>query len=415
MKKKLLLIVPPYTYLKKPSAQASLGILYVSSYIKKYLGEHFSEICLEDCSEKTVKESGYTLSQKAEDYDVFGITMTTMDYKNVKDILQAMVYSKKPYIVVGGTHPTVAYSETIKRHDSYLFDRMFVGDIEGTNYPIETNDIPDRGIIKNGGITNYGIFCENDDNARSFSIMISRGCHYKCAFCVSGNRRNYAQFRSPESVEKEIAYILGIGEANQVRIQDDNLFVHPNFDEVVKVFGKYNLKWRASARINNINENKLRLAVENGCKEIGVGIESADQGVLDIMDKKIQVNLYKGMLKRVKDVGIKLRLFLMINTPKESIWTPELNIKYLEEVQPNYVTLTIFNPFPGTPIYLNPHKYGIYDMVKNFEDYCISFDENDLHNDKIYAKYYNISDSQQISNRNKMIDYLVEKGWANLG
>jgi radical SAM superfamily enzyme YgiQ (UPF0313 family) len=198
-------------------------------------------------------------------------------------------------------------------------------------------------------------------------------------------------------------------------VQDDNLFSHPDYFSIATAMGEYGFKWRASARIDSVSAEKLDHAVANGCLEMGYGIESADPTVLAKLLKGLSIDLAKKTITATKERGLLARLFFMINTPGETPSTPEMNIEFLSETAPDLVTCTIFNPFPGTRIYGNPSEYNITKMNKDPRLFRQTFKAENPHDDKIFVEYSSITNEQQLINRFKMIDYLIDSGIANLG
>ena len=412
--KKLLLVIPPYPYLKDPNNQRPLGVLYVSSWLKQNMHHLVDVVGVVDMSALTVADAINRLSGDINAVDAFGFTMTTMDYANVVKIATALKENGAKHIIAGGVHPTVAYGETMLRRDSVCFDRMFVGDIEGNNIDINNLPLPDRSAIPSLTISDKSIFCKSyHANVAASSIITSRGCNYNCAFCVSGNRYHGAKYRNAASVLDELEQLATLGPVNELRIQDDNLFSSPHFMEIIMALKRYNILWRASARTNSIDEHSAVWAYNCGCREIGLGIECADQDVLDLINKRTKILHAKAAIQVAKDAGIAVRLFMMVNLPGESAATIRRNKEFIEETRPDYVTLCIFNPFPGTPIYRNPAKYGIELTGMKFEDYNINIRPDK--DEKRYIKYNGVIEADQLERRFSMINYLKQKNLANWG
>ena len=48
----------------------------------------------------------------------------------------------------------------------------------------------------------------------------------------------------------------------------------------------------------------------------------------------------------------------------------EKTIKFIDEHKPDYVSLSGFCPFPGSPIYNSPEKFGIKKIDKNWDNHA---------------------------------------------
>ena len=94
-----------------------------------------------------------------------------------------------------------------------------------------------------------------------------------------------------------------------------------------------------------------------GCKELSVGIESADPAVLDVLCKDATVEDGRVALANMRDAGITARALLMIGTPGESAETMRHNLRFLLDGDYDTAALTVFVPFPGCDIRANPEKY----------------------------------------------------------
>jgi len=100
-----------------------------------------------------------------------------------------------------------------------------------------------------------------------------------------------------------------------------------------------------------------RMMEESGCEELSFGIESGDQSVLDLMNKGIKVADNIKAIQNAKEVGILTRALMMMGTPGETKETLYRNMSFVEQAQPDMVSLKMFVPYPGTDIYHNPKKY----------------------------------------------------------
>ncbi len=125
-------------------------------------------------------------------------------------------------------------------------------------------------------------------------------------------------------------------------------------------------------RVDQVDDVTLQRLWDSGCREIGFGIESAEDNVLKLLYKKTSVELNKYALRKTKEHGFFVRAFMMTGLPGETKDSAENMVKFLEETNPDVVTLTSFMPLPGSDIYINPKKYGVTILDTNWEHYDIS-------------------------------------------
>jgi radical SAM superfamily enzyme YgiQ (UPF0313 family) len=76
-----------------------------------------------------------------------------------------------------------------------------------------------------------------------------------------------------------------------------------------------------------------------------LGLESGDQGVLDRMEKGLDIQLISHVLKNLKASGIATYVYLLFGTPsegyKEARKTLEFTVRHHEEI--GFLNLAIFN------------------------------------------------------------------------
>jgi len=228
-------------------------------------------------------------------------------------------------------------------------------DSEHLRHDINYYPFPDRTLIEGG----YGgnIFKNGSKKCEaSTTLLTSRGCRYKCAFCTSGSEKFFEQY-DLKRIEKELEQCLSLG-LNDIRISDDNLVSNRGrLSNLCNLFKEAGIRWRGSIRVVPSSVEMYRMMKESGCKELSFGIESGDQEVLDLMNKGIKMANNIKAIQNAKEVGILTRALMMMGTPGETRETLYANMGFVELVEPDMVSLKIFVPYPGTDIYHNPEKY----------------------------------------------------------
>jgi len=104
---------------------------------------------------------------------------------------------------------------------------------------------------------------------------------------------------------------------------------------------------------------EARTYTPTGCVEIGFGIESGSQKILDVVNKRTNVEENLRVVQRCKEVGITTNVFIMIGLPGETYQTVEETKRWMKKARPDKFGFNIFVPYPGTPISRHPEKYDI--------------------------------------------------------
>ena len=105
--------------------------------------------------------------------------------------------------------------------------------------------------------------------------------------------------------------------------------------------------WYGFARIGRelTDPDFCRGLKQSGCVMLKLGVESGDQGVLDRMEKGIDVETASQALKALKQAGIGAYVYLLFGTPWETLSsarrTLEFTVRHREEI--GFLNLAVFN------------------------------------------------------------------------
>jgi radical SAM superfamily enzyme YgiQ (UPF0313 family) len=237
-------------------------------------------------------------------------------------------------------------------------------------------------------------------------ISTGRGCVGNCAFCFEGSKKdNLLRLRPIADVLEEIDYIIdNLANQKYICFLDDTFIINPSRTKAIcehlisKYHGEY--KWFCEARVDILSKNMelLPLLKEAGMFRVQLGGESGSQKVLDAYRKHMNVCDLKNMVKSLYEIGIpSIYINFIIGGAFETIETFNETLelaKCLMEIAPGCAEVgsSIFTPYVGTPMYLNPEKYGIKIVDNNIlsgADGYMSFTETEeLSRYKILQLYY---------------------------
>ncbi len=343
---KMAFIYHPKPYLQNPTVQYGLGLLSLATLAR-------------ECGQEvTVIDGQGRDADWVPDVDAHVWLMSACLVDT--PIINRLIEHADCDVIVGG--PIASSPEVVSGAEivwdgpgEQLVEELCTGHwlpLEYDRYPI-----PDRSMLSSYG---GNIYHHKSGEAASVSstLMTSRGCKWKCAFCTSGNRRWRVHEYPLERIEKELDQIVGLG-ITDVRISDDNIMSSPErLRAVCSILKHAGVRWRASIRVSDATEDVYRDMARCGCVEVSFGIESGDPEVLRILQKGATVDLARLSIARAQSAGIHVRMLMMMGTPGERPETLELNKRLVSEFPDAVVSMAIFYPFPGTKIHRNPEKYG---------------------------------------------------------
>lgn len=191
------------------------------------------------------------------------------------------------------------------------------------------------------------------------TMFTSRGCPYRCGFCSHAIWGGKLVQRSAENVYEEVCQLHDLG-YRAVMFFDDTFTIDPRrLVEVCSQLGNIDMLWRCFIRADTVDGESLLRMARSGCVEVGIGIESGSQKILDIINKGTTVEQNSQVVQWCKDVGIVVKAFLILGLPGESRETIEETRRWILDNQPNKLDLVFFTPYPQTPITLRPQDYDI--------------------------------------------------------
>ena len=135
-------------------------------------------------------------------------------------------------------------------------------------------------------------------------------------------------------------------------------------EKLLSLLEPLKINWRCYSRVDTLDKDLLIKMKRAGCMEIGCGVESGSQQILDNVNKKTTVEQNTKIALLCKEVGIVFNAFIMIGLPGESYETVLETRRWFEEVLPEKFGYNIFSPYVGTDIYMHPERYDLqlYDM-----------------------------------------------------
>ena len=187
-------------------------------------------------------------------------------------------------------------------------------------------------------------------------IFTARGCPFKCFFCVYPQtiHGHVYRKRSPENIVEEFKYIKqNLPEVREVVIEDDTFSVDKKrVVRICELLIKKNikLKWNANVRAD-LDLDTMKLMKKAGCRLIIIGFESADQQILDNIDKGAQVEKMEEFFKNTKKAGLLLHAAFMAGNPGETEETLAKTFAMAKRFMPDTVQFFPLMAYPGTRAY----------------------------------------------------------------
>lgn len=190
------------------------------------------------------------------------------------------------------------------------------------------------------------------------SQITTRGCPYSCDFCsnpVFG--RSYRE-RSAENVVKEMEGIEKLG-YDRVFFADDCFTQNPHRVEEIcdLIIGeKIDLEWMCLSRVDGFVDDLARKMRKAGCVRVFFGIESGNERMLKIMNKRIRLSDVKSAVSAARSAGIQTGGFFIIGYPGETNSSLLETLRFSSRLPLDYLSYSFPYPIIGTGLYTKVEK-----------------------------------------------------------
>jgi len=193
------------------------------------------------------------------------------------------------------------------------------------------------------------------------TMITTRGCPYRCAFCMKQSSDKVFRMRSAKNVVDEMEEVIIDYHVKEIMFYDDVMtFRREHAEQICNEIIKRNMKvyWELPARVNNIDKYLLNLMRRAGCIRIRYGVESGDPEILKMMNKGITIGMVREVFKLTHDAGIETFAYFMIGYIGENEEIIRKTIRFSKELDPDLVMFTVTTPYPKTPLYTEAQKRG---------------------------------------------------------
>jgi radical SAM superfamily enzyme YgiQ (UPF0313 family) len=356
-----------------------LGLLYVSGYLKS---KNISNDVFDTTFSNQTTQLEFILEKKPKVICIYTNLMTKIEVIKLMKILKTETYDF-PKIVLGG--PDVTYN--VENYLKAGADFLVIGEGEETTFELYQAIINNSGIHQINGIAflennqviqteartkfkelnelplpnreaismqKYLETWKNNHGKSSMTISTQRGCPYTCKWCSTAVYGQSYRRRPAHLVVEEMKMLKKKYNPDAIWFVDDVFTVsHKWLTEFHSEIIKQNaiIPFECITRAERLNDEILQLLKEIGCFRIWIGAESGSQKIIDLMDRRVDINHVKKMIQDTNAIGIETGTFVMVGYPEETIEDIDKTIQYLKEAKPTQYTITIAYPIKGTSLY----------------------------------------------------------------
>lgn len=421
--KNILLIEAPYSYSGAGKEVVGkyfpLGIGYLASYIRQF---GYSVRIFQPSSENLYEQELRDIIASF-DPSLVGISVMTPSYPRAVKICDMIKeIDASIFTVLGGHHVSAVGKDVLMQSPNTNFavvgegeltfhellqsiesGKTELGHVNGLVWRNRKGQIcvnEDRELIKDINIlpvpardlvdmNQYRLHSYIDFGKKSATMVTSRGCPYKCAFCSSwltmGARY---RFRSVESIMKEIQEMVDDG-IDHIVFEDDTMALKRDrimaiCDALIAMPNRPT--WYCLTRVDTMDYELAKKFKTAGCKMVNFGIESGSPEILKLIGKKISLDKAVQAVGDCRKAGLRTQCTFIVGFPIDTDKTMAMTYEIAKKINPTIAIFFPLTPYPGTRIYTEfLDKSLIPNSVEDWKNFIMTNNKSGITVNKDYT------------------------------
>jgi radical SAM superfamily enzyme YgiQ (UPF0313 family) len=354
----------------------ALGLGYIGAYVKKHRPDvdlHFFQACFDSDAE---------ILEGCRGADLVAFSCTSPAFRHAV-VLAADITAR---CIIGGYHASALPLGCLAAG----FDQVVIGEgeaallaivdgykartVAGAPLPFSDLPWPDRRLIRNE--RNIEV-AARDTGKRITSFQAHRGCPFLCKFCADGAEKVMfggqtvrLRHRPVDDLIEEIASVTSEYRLDYFKFCDPTWNASAAwvdaFCEAKRKSPVAALPFFANLHANCVTREMTTIMRAAGCRDIGIGIESGSEKVLDEIGKGATRKAISLACEAVKEAGIRTRGYFILGMPNETEEDLQATERFAEELDLDEYGFSLLCPYPGTAYY-DPVKHGGVDWSQTDE------------------------------------------------
>jgi hypothetical protein len=234
-------------------------------------------------------------------------------------------------------------------------------------------------------------------NERFLPILTSRGCPFKCKFCLAPFVNPEWRARSAEHVVDEMEHFKKIMGVTDFHISDLNPTVNEKriqaiCQEIIR--RKLRISWKLAqgTKIETIkNEKTLELMAEAGCRFIAFSPETGSKKLLKTVKKPFDHEHGLRMARKMVSLGITVQACFLAGLPEETAADQKQTLEYVKKLVKlgvDEISCYIFTPVPGSELSQAINGFCHFSQCTPSPNWRSDYDDLSQFRFKMYRTYF---------------------------
>lgn len=394
-----------------PPTDLPLGMLSISAYLKKHEAvdirlidfnikvseiERFNHDNFCDFVEESLRQHDFNP-------DIVGVS--SLFSPSFHNFLATGIAVRKVFpdalVIGGGNIPTSAYNDIYNSDSAGIFDALCYGEgelpmlelIRASDYrqyielskswitkaKVERFFVPEHNFIedldeipfydyelcdveKHNANLVVSSFATSNKN-RSFHVMTSRGCPFKCTFCAShAVHGRDMRYHSIGRMREDFTRLKEQYSANTLIFQDDHFMADKErIREILDILHHLELGsiYQSGLALYALDRPMLEAFYAAGVRQLVLAVESGSQRVLKhLMKKPLKLEISQRVANDCRDLGIYTNTNILIGIPGETKDDIEETRRNLRTINSNWFHINCTSPLVGSEIHTKSRQFG---------------------------------------------------------
>lgn len=227
------------------------------------------------------------------------------------------------------------------------------------------------------------------------TMITSRGCIGKCSFCTTPTFFGIWNGKESNKVVDEIEYLINKFNTKKIIFLDDNMTVNKErMYDICNEIEKRNIKclFGCLSSIACYDKSMFEKMYSVGFRWVHFGIETGSERILKLMNKQMNLDYIKQVIKEVKNMGYRVRNSIILDYPSSNKEDIIATRNLINELQPHELRLHYLAYRVGTPVFEENKD------VKNKTQY-------------IHSNHPNVENNEPTEEINSLINDLKNNGY----
>ncbi|MBN1355652.1 radical SAM protein [bacterium] len=266
------------------------------------------------------------------------------------------------------------YDFTLLELAEALKNQRSLKDIEGISWRdgemVRNN--PDRPLIQDLDALPYPVRDElpmnryTDPSCKLYpnvSIITSRGCPFKCIFCLESTVLFHSpsfRRRDPDKVVDEMEFVVQNYDAREIYFDDSSFTADVNHARAVSraiIDRGLKIAWSCMADAR-VDYDTLKMMRQSGCTGLKYGVETADPDLMKTIRKKLDLERVRRFADDCRKLGLYTHGTFMFGLPGETRRSIERTLEFAFSLNCTTAQFSVATPFPGTEFYEMAKRNG---------------------------------------------------------